>query len=248
MNVSNPLLLGIALIAAGLALGLLAYAVILNRDNGDEEQEAEGAPIPSAEGPSEVPEEREPPAEPTPQPIPSPPAAPAEPPPQPVPSPPAPVAAGRIRVATILRDEVSGHLIVQIDDKEYHSAGELRDTRFWTRIERASSDLAAWFRPSKQKPAPARPEALRQTVPDQEQEKAPERVSGDLSMIEQIDVILQRKLEGTTGGLRGVRLVEGAGGAVRVFMGVQSYSLEEVPSEEVRRLIREAVQEWEAQQ
>ncbi len=237
MNVSNPLLLGTALIAAGLALGLLAYAVILNRDNGGEEQEAEEAQISSAEGPLEIPEGRESPTEPEPEPA-----------PEPAPAPQPAVAAGRIRVATILRDEVSGHLIVQIDEKEYRSAGELRDSRFWTRIERASSDLAAWFRPVKEKTAAVRPEPAPQIAPGQEQEKARERMSGDLSMIEQIDVILQRKLASTTGGLRGVRLVEGAGGAVRVYMGVQSYSLEDVPSDEVRRLIREAVQEWEAQQ
>jgi hypothetical protein len=64
-------------------------------------------------------------------------------------------------------------------------------------------------------------------------------------MIDQINTILERKLAESPQGLKGVRLVEGTGGALRVFVGLQSYAFDEVPDPEVRKVIREAVAEWE---
>jgi hypothetical protein len=71
-------------------------------------------------------------------------------------------------------------------------------------------------------------------------------VAVGVSMIEQIDEILQRKMTELAGAPRGVRLVEGAGGSLRVFIGVQSYAFEDVPDAEVKSIIREAVAEWES--
>jgi hypothetical protein len=75
-----------------------------------------------------------------------------------------------------------------------------------------------------------------------------EEVKKSASMVQQINDILQRKLAEVSGPSRGVRLLEGAGGALRVFIGLQSYSFEDVPEEDVKRMIRDAVAEWEAKQ
>ena len=76
-------------------------------------------------------------------------------------------------------------------------------------------------------------------------DRVKEEVKKSLSMIEQIDDILQRKMTEMAGAPQGVRLVEGAGGSLRVFIGVQSFAFEDVPDADVKRLIREAVAEWE---
>ncbi len=67
------------------------------------------------------------------------------------------------------------------------------------------------------------------------------------SMIEQINEVLRQKLAERESGPRAVRLAEGLGGGIRVYVGVESYSIDEVPDEEVRAIIRQAVKEWEAQ-
>jgi hypothetical protein len=64
-------------------------------------------------------------------------------------------------------------------------------------------------------------------------------------MVEQINRILQGKLGAQPEGGRGVRLAEGPGGSVRVYIGVQAYGLEDVPDPAIRESIREAVAEWE---
>jgi hypothetical protein len=139
----------------------------------------------------------------------------------------------RIKVATLLRDEVSGELIVQVGDHEYRSADELRDSGDWTRVEFAASDLTRWIDKPVDRPAPER-----------------EMDSGErgkpLSMIEQINEILQEKIEASGESHLAVRLIEGTEGTARVLVGVHSYELGEVPDESISNLIREAVADWEA--
>jgi hypothetical protein len=137
-----------------------------------------------------------------------------------------------LAVATLLRDEVTGKISVLVGGREYTSVDELRASRDYTRVEYAAADLAQWLGPA----------AMR----DRSTERVKEEVKKPLSMVEQIDGILQRKLAETSGGPRGVRLVEGSDGSLRVFVGVLSYAYEDVPDDEVKRMIREAVAEWEA--
>jgi hypothetical protein len=139
----------------------------------------------------------------------------------------------RIQVATLLRDEVSGELIVKVGDHEYRSADELRGSRDWTRVEFAASDLSKWIEQPVRRPAP-------------EREVEPSERGKPLSMIEQIDEILQRKIEASGQSQLAVRLIEGHEGSARVLIGVNSYELGEVPDESISTLIREAVAEWEA--
>jgi hypothetical protein len=144
-----------------------------------------------------------------------------------------PEAGPRIQVATLLRDEVSGELIVKVGDHEYRSADELRESRDWTRVEFAASDLSKWI-----------DQPIRR--PTTEREVEPGERGKPLSMIEQIDEILQRKIEASGQSQLAVRLIEGHEGSARVLIGVNSYELGEVPDESISDLIREAVAEWEA--
>lgn len=258
---NNQLIIGVILIVVGIALALLAYAFILNRR--DQEKEPEGAP--ATEGESG--EAEEPPlAAETPPPWVSPPAAVAAPlpaapeappavvpaqdgpaapagppatPAAPVPEPavpqPAALAPSRrtLAVATLLRDEVSGKILVLVGGREYATADELRASRDYARVEYAAADLVKWLGVT------AVRERAAERVPKEEPKKS-------ASMVEQINDILQRKLAETSGTSRGVRLLEGAGGSLRVFVGLQSYSFEDVPDVDVKRMIREAVAEWES--
>lgn len=68
----------------------------------------------------------------------------------------------------------------------------------------------------------------------------------DLSIVGQIDEILQAKLAGTHLDERGIRLVEGSDQSMVIQVGLQSYSeIDDVPDDRVRQLIRLSVAEWE---
>ncbi len=146
-----------------------------------------------------------------------------------------PQAGPRISIATLLRDDVTGQLIVKVGDTEYHNPDDLRASNDWTRVEFAASDLQTWIL----KDAPSYPRV----------EREPEAVEPKpMSMIEQINAILQEKIESSGRSHLGVRLLESPSGAARVLIGVQSYDLADVPDEDVRQLIQEAVAIWEADQ
>lgn len=146
---------------------------------------------------------------------------------------PKPEAGPRIQVATLLRDEVSGALIVQVGSREYRTADELRDSGDWTRVEFAASDLSKWIDRPVERPSVDR-----------------DAESGDrvkpTSMIEQINEILQEKIVTSGQSHLAVRLIEGLEGTAKVLIGVHSYELGEVPDESINNLIREAVADWEA--
>ncbi len=146
-----------------------------------------------------------------------------------------PQAGPRISIATLLRDDVTGQLIVKVGETEYHNPDDLRASNDWTRVEFAASDLQTWI----QKDAPSHPMVEREPEPVEPK---------PTSMIEQINVILQEKIESSGRSHLGIRLLESPSGAARVLIGVQSYDLADVPDENVRQLIQEAVAIWEADQ
>jgi len=151
---------------------------------------------------------------------------------------PVPAARQTLEIATLLREEVSGKLIVKVGDREYRSAEELLSSKDRRRIEYTLADLNAWFGATDREALKPRP---------REEPAMAEKPTRPQTMVEQINSILDRKLVETLGVNRGVRLVEDAGGSVRVYIGVDSYpSIDEVPDPEIRRFIREAVAEWEA--
>jgi len=227
-------LFGLVLIAAGIMLAVAAFLVVYRRHE-DGEASSESPPATSAE-PLEIPDALEEPAPPIltqaapPAPLTGEPAMTDE---VHAPSPPSDADRRLFPVVTLLRDEVSGELALQVGTRTYREPAELRGSPDWTRVEYAARDLGRWM----QRDAPP-------TRTAEERRDGGSAASG--TMIEQINRILEGKLAGQPAASRAVRLVEGPGGAVRVYIGVQPFSLDEVPDPAIRSLIREAVAEWEA--
>lgn len=263
MNLDTQLLIGIILIAVGLILALLAYYVLTQPTGVEEEPEPEaGEEPPNGEEASEteatIPREvggetEQPPPEPEEEPRPD-----VSPPPEVEPAPETPSSREAVQeqpeqeedesepvepeatipatpeersftVATLLRDELTGKLLVRVGERIYETPDELRDSTDWTRVKFAASDLIGW-------------------VPAAEREREVEReehTAGPKTMIEQINEILQERLEDAGEDQKAIRLIEAADGSVRVLIGVKSYSLDDVPDPEVDRFIREAVSAWE---
>lgn len=69
----------------------------------------------------------------------------------------------------------------------------------------------------------------------------------DLSIVAQIDEILQAKLEGIHLDDQGIRLVEGPDQGMVIEVGLNRYTeIDAVPDERVRQLIHLSVAEWES--
>ena len=70
----------------------------------------------------------------------------------------------------------------------------------------------------------------------------------DPSIVEMIDEVLQKKLEGSPLTGKKIRLEEGSVGEVVVFVGAIRYSgIDAVPDEQIKAIIREAIAEWNKQ-
>lgn len=67
-----------------------------------------------------------------------------------------------------------------------------------------------------------------------------------LSIVQQIDTILQARLTNTPLGWQGIRLQESLQGGVEVYVGVKKFSsIDEIPDETIKAAIRAAIAEWE---
>lgn len=232
--IDNSLTMGILLIGVGLALALIAYAVLLNRREDGQAEPPE--PADEETGPGEPLMEEPTPATP-PMPIPAP-EIPAPPVPSPRPpaapaTPPGPGLGERrlLPVVTLLREEVTGEVAVQVGERIYRRVEELSASPDMSRVQSVAAELGRWMARS---PAPAKAAGAAR-------DEAPAKHG---SMIDQINQILEEREDSGTGP-RGIRLAEGPGGTVRVLVGVQSFAMDEVPDPQVRELIRQAVAEWE---
>jgi hypothetical protein len=240
--IDDQLLVGIVLIAAGVAIGLLAYALVLNRreagqgepaieevaelKTGEPEEtsvEAEqvetGTPVEELV-PAHVAPGQEPPTEAPEEPILGRPSTPA--------GAPEHGPAGRRPIATLLRDNRTGKLTLMVGDREYVNPSELKGTNDWFSVEEASRDLADWLSDAQSLEARVKRPAPRTK-----------------SLVDEVNEILEQKLAESGLTHRGVRLNEDRDGSVRVYVGLQAYTLDEVPDPEIREVIRLAVAEWE---
>lgn len=91
------------------------------------------------------------------------------------------------------------------------------------------------------------PPGFDQTITQPVQPEMPEIKEGKLlSVIEEIDKILQKKLEESPLGEKGIQLMENQNQEIRIWVGLNSYNaIEEVPNPEIRALIIESVEDWE---
>lgn len=77
-------------------------------------------------------------------------------------------------------------------------------------------------------------------------EGPPEEGGEFLSVISEIDRILQTKLEHSPLAERGIHLMENHQQEIRIWVGLDSYdSINDIPDGDVRELINAAVKEWE---
>jgi hypothetical protein len=143
-----------------------------------------------------------------------------------------------VDIAGLLRDQKTGQLIVKVGDQDYSKAADIEEAVIRASLEIAAADLIQWISPrDATKPLP-------QEAVSSKPEQADAKPKG---MIEQINEILERR--GSTGDApQGLRLFTGLMGMVRVYVGVDSYEVDDVPDKKIRRVIKEAVAEWEARQ
>ena len=67
-----------------------------------------------------------------------------------------------------------------------------------------------------------------------------------LSVIDEVNEILQRKLHGSPLAGKGIHLMENHNKEIRFWVGLESYDdVEEIPDPEIQKLIDDAVKEWE---
>jgi hypothetical protein len=73
-----------------------------------------------------------------------------------------------------------------------------------------------------------------------------EKSIASLSIVQQIDFILQEHMVNTPLAKRGIRLQESPQGGVEVYVGLQKFhTVDDVPYEIVKKTIRAAIAEWE---
>ncbi len=96
--------------------------------------------------------------------------------------------------------------------------------------------------------AVSRPMQSSSTQPAVSQSKKAEsdKNMASLSIVQQIDTVLQEKLLNSPLGGRGIRLQDSLKGGVEVYVGSQKFeTVDDVPDAEIKTAIRSAIAEWE---
>ena len=181
---------------------------------------------------------------------------------------------GLVVAARLVRDKQTGLLLVVMDGNLYTRVSELSAGQR-QRLTDAAHDLHKWLgltaeapasevvpvpHPAAQVPAPvARAVAQEMQPPVKPVSTNPlealrhrmgpsKPAPAFVSITSQINTILQGMLIGTPLEHRGISLTESPNVGVVVHVGMEQYpGIDDVPDEEVRKLIRAAVAEWERQ-
>ncbi|MBN1265601.1 MAG: hypothetical protein JXA25_08920 [Anaerolineales bacterium] len=275
MTLENPLMIGIILIAVGLACALIAVAILLNRRDMEKAETGEtetvssdavgtGDPstpegIPAAEVeplPPEVSEAEQISGEPVETPAADSAARESAPSTEfPVPNlsddaPRSGSAAAVEQIAAIKRHPGTGRLILSVENREYSSLSELKESSDWHIVSGSLNELVAWIQQEIPESLALSTELslMEQPAPLQkskDRKKKPEVLPQPRSMVEQINDIIQEKIRISGKTHLSVRLIESRYGEVKALIGVESYPLEEIPDPQIKEFIRECVAEWE---
>ena len=82
--------------------------------------------------------------------------------------------------------------------------------------------------------------------PESELDEEDEPKAKILSVVDEVNNILQKKLHGSPLAGKGIHLMENHNREIRFWVGLNSYNdAEEIPEEEIRQIIDESVREWE---
>lgn len=165
------------------------------------------------------------------------------------------------------REGVEERLMLEMNGVSYRQGSRLEDEQRQT-LETLVGELQTWLGAPTAAAGAVRPPQPELSSPPKEQavqaqqetslnplkifgnalqpQKKTEGDEIDLSIVAQIDQILQTKLEGTHLDEKGIRLVEGPDQGMVIEFGLDKYTeIEAVPDEQVRHLIRLSVAEWE---
>jgi hypothetical protein len=83
-------------------------------------------------------------------------------------------------------------------------------------------------------------------IEDEDSEEAAEAEIKMLSVVDEVNAILQKKLHGSPLAGKGIHLMENHNKEIRFWVGLNSYNdVDEIPEEDIRQIIDEAVREWE---
>jgi hypothetical protein len=90
---------------------------------------------------------------------------------------------------------------------------------------------------------PPIPEEIHEIATEEEEEEPEAKM---MSVIDEVNDILQKKLAGSPLAGKGIHLMENHNREIRFWVGLNSYDdVEEIPDPEVRKIIDAAVKEWE---
>jgi hypothetical protein len=104
-----------------------------------------------------------------------------------------------------------------------------------------SAPMPEAFRNSVPRPVPVSIQSVIQT-----KKPEPEKNIASLSIVQQIDMVLQGRLLGSPLAGRGIRLQESIQGGVEVYVGLNKFlAVDDVPDEDIKAVIRAAIAEWE---
>lgn len=165
----------------------------------------------------------------------------------------------------IWREGKERRLVIEMDGVSYYQESELH-TEQSRRITGLLGELQAWMDVSPSAVSPIQSDTFKPAASTTGEETKstslhplkifsrslqPLKKAGssdpDLSIVAQIDEILQAKLEGIHLDDQGIRLVEGPEQGMVIEVGLNRYTeIDAVPDERVRQLIRLSVAEWES--
>jgi hypothetical protein len=147
----------------------------------------------------------------------------------------------------------SGGVQVHVGTHKYPTLADVPDQQIKTIVRAAIAEWEEKHMPVL-KPAatvnaqpPASAVGVTFTKPPPPAKPADEREFRSLSIVAQIDTVLQARLEDSPLADKGIRLIERTAlGGVEVYVGHQKYpSLDDVPDQQIKTAIRAAIAEWE---
>ncbi len=152
-------------------------------------------------------------------------------------------------LARLYRENSTGKLVTEVDKKIYLNP-DMLSAEHLQKLRQAAEGWNVWLglqapilppTPLKPLPKPEIPISIPPFMPEIKPEKPrPTTVVG------QIDEILQEMVKETSLVNQGIRLVQDPSMGVVVWVGAQKFpGIDEVPSEEIKGLIRSAVKKWE---
>ncbi len=107
---------------------------------------------------------------------------------------------------------------------------------------------------ARSEPAPTPTPPIQPQPPVEDDLESPEIVSEEegepevkmLSVIDEVNNILQKKLHGSPLAGKGIHLMENHNKEIRFWVGLDSYNdVDEIPDQEIRQIIDDSVREWE---